>query len=545
MSKDNKSGTDKVAIEAELRAASLQFDQLPAENNKFQPQTMNETGMNNMNAMMSQFSGLGINGQSAMPGMIALVAPDGRLIHVPAASFTTPAVPYAYGPPPEGYVAPGQPPFGPQYLPYPPQGFPHYAQQPTLAQYTPAPARVNGAHDGTDGSAQPVPELNIRRSSYSTNESTPATPFFGGVMGQDQGVRVAVFDRSNYNTPSPRQLMTPKGEEEVGRQASQLMDLRRLADLDPQIPPAIPAVFTDPKHMKTLDECLEVKIPGNRNVYIRGLHPTTDDALLLKYAERFGKVETSKAIIDAPTGACKGFGFAKFYDVRDSERCIRGFFTRGYEVGFARESFNARLRRAGDDTSTNLYLSNLPKGYGEMEIGAVFEGYAIMSSKILRDNLGQSRGVGFARFETREICEHIIKSFSGKRLGEERLPLQIRYSDTEQQKDMKRQTAERRQYRTNEYNVSAYGTQFVGMYSHHNHNQMFRAGGPGFGHGSTRITQPVARGHQRGSGGYGGNGNRPASLGHSAGSEGVKIRVESPVVAHGSSQSSPVKEVKA
>ena len=30
------------------------------------------------------------------------------------------------------------------------------------------------------------------------------------------------------------------------------------------------------------------------------------------------------------------FGFAKFADVRDSEKCIRGFYYLGYEVGFAR-----------------------------------------------------------------------------------------------------------------------------------------------------------------------------------------------------------------
>jgi hypothetical protein len=30
------------------------------------------------------------------------------------------------------------------------------------------------------------------------------------------------------------------------------------------------------------------------------------------------------------------FGFAKYFDVRDSELCIRGFYKLGYEVGFAR-----------------------------------------------------------------------------------------------------------------------------------------------------------------------------------------------------------------
>jgi hypothetical protein len=30
------------------------------------------------------------------------------------------------------------------------------------------------------------------------------------------------------------------------------------------------------------------------------------------------------------------FGFAKYFDVRDAELCIRGFYKLGYEVGFAR-----------------------------------------------------------------------------------------------------------------------------------------------------------------------------------------------------------------
>lgn len=114
------------------------------------------------------------------------------------------------------------------------------------------------------------------------------------------------------------------------------------------------------------------------------------------------------------------FGFAKFFDVRDSEACIRGFFRLGYEVGFARvtipatrptygtiyepcdhsfprlsdkfcchkhamlampdapiidhfhtnmcspqESFNSRLKAEGDDESTNLYISNLPRHFSE------------------------------------------------------------------------------------------------------------------------------------------------------------------------------------
>jgi len=46
------------------------------------------------------------------------------------------------------------------------------------------------------------------------------------------------------------------------------------------------------------------------------------------------------------------------------------------------------------------------------------------------------------------------------------LLLNIRYADTPAQKELKRVTAERRQFRTNEYNIGAYGTPHVSLQPH-------------------------------------------------------------------------------
>ncbi|KAJ2892772.1 RNA binding protein MSSP-2 [Zalerion maritima] len=341
----------------------------------------------------------------------------------------------------------------------------------TAAAYMPYPNMMPFTPGRNDRSQKDVPGLENRRGSYSTTESSPATPFYGSVAHRDAGPRVAVVDRSNYTTPSPQQMTgsgmmnaaMPKTPATITIPVDKNLD--ELLKQSPEIPRAVPAVFTPPQQMKTLEQSLENRIPGNRNVYIRGLHPTTDDDLLLKYASRFGKVETSKAIIDTSTGACKGFGFAKFYDVHHSELCIRGFHRLGYEVGFARESFNSRLKAEGDESSANLYISNLPKSFDEAALGTVFMGYPILSSKILRDSMGNSRGVGFARFESRDICDEIIRKYNGvQTLGDERLVMQVRYADTPAQKELKRITAERRQFRTNEYNIGAYGTALVGIH---------------------------------------------------------------------------------
>ncbi|KAI4602923.1 hypothetical protein KJ359_008143 [Pestalotiopsis sp. 9143b] len=419
-----------------------------------------------------------------------------------------------------------------------------------------------------------VPSLENRRSSYSTNESAPATPFYAA--GRDVDAQVGIYSHgSAYNTPSPPQagpnfIPTDKGgftSVPVLNSGPTDDNMKQVIEQEPSIPLAVPAVFTPRESMKTVEQSLANNIPGNRNVYIRGLHPTTDDELLLKYAERFGPVETSKAIIDTTTSACKGFGFAKFKSMKDAEACIRGFHSMGYEVGFARvssqpvtntvqlyeertqavlrlreevaahpasvgdasayqgdghpivvkkcdckcdlhtdmftnfnawdqESFNSRLKAEGDENNTNLYFSNLPKSISESDLATIFDQYHIMSSKILRDQLGNSRGVGFARFESRAICDEIILLFTGIAVGDEGLQMQIRYSDTPAQKELKRVTTERRQFRTNEYNVGAYGTSHLslpptGIYGRtHNsgavpqgHNGPHRGSGPDNGNG--------------------------------------------------------------
>lgn len=156
-----------------------------------------------------------------------------------------------------------------------------------------------------------VPPLDDRRTSSSTNESTPATPYIGSMSSRDGGIaRVVDHDRSAYTTPSPQQVLAgaiptqPKGFYPIAVPLDR--DLDNLNRREPAIPKAVPAVLTPPENMKNLEQSLVNHTPGNRNVYIRGLHPTTDDALLARYASRFGEVETSKAIIDKSTGACKG-----------------------------------------------------------------------------------------------------------------------------------------------------------------------------------------------------------------------------------------------
>ncbi|KAF2755323.1 hypothetical protein EJ05DRAFT_488108 [Pseudovirgaria hyperparasitica] len=281
-------------------------------------------------------------------------------------------------------------------------------------------------------SSSDVPNLlTPRRESLSSNEAEyPGTPLTGyGMYTNPQ-----VMDRSPSGvftasaTPSPNQMQQPYG---IGAPISKAVvttnppssvcpvHIQIKLQQDPPIPSAIPAPNSP---NKPLDRSLENK-NGETNVYIRGLQPETKDEDLFQWGKRFGDIQSSKSIIDMKTDKCKGFGFIKYYNFEDAEQCIRGFHHLGYE-----------------------------------ELGLVFAPFKVCSSRILRDQNGNGRGVGFARFETRDICEQVIRQFNNQPIsrpgqgGEEHL-IQIRYSDTHEQKILKQQTAAGRQFRAQEYEV--------------------------------------------------------------------------------------------
>ena len=67
---------------------------------------------------------------------------------------------------------------------------------------------------------------------------------------------------------------------------------------------------------------------------------------------------------------------------------------------------------------TNLYFANLPAQMTENDLENMLLAYGpVTSTRILRDQYNLSRGVGFARMESKEKCEVIIKAFSGKSIA--------------------------------------------------------------------------------------------------------------------------------
>ncbi|XP_058478494.1 RNA-binding motif, single-stranded-interacting protein 1 isoform X2 [Solea solea] len=142
------------------------------------------------------------------------------------------------------------------------------------------------------------------------------------------------------------------------------------------------------------------------NLYIRGLSPSTTDHDLVKLCQPYGKIVSTKAILDKTTNKCKGYGFVDFDSPAAAQKAVAALKTTGVQAQMAKQQ---------EQDPTNLYISNLPLSMDEQELENMLKHFGqVISTRVLRDSSGASRGVGFARMESTEKCDAVISHFNGK-----------------------------------------------------------------------------------------------------------------------------------
>jgi len=183
-------------------------------------------------------------------------------------------------------------------------------------------------------------------------------------------------------------------------------------------PPMMQPVTSPPplSHSSRMGDSL-----SRTNLYIRGLAPHTTDKDLVMLCQKFGAISSTKAILDKATNRCKGYGFVDFESPNSAHAAVNELQTQGYQ---------AQMARQAEQDPTNLYIANLPHTIKENDLETLFNPYGqVVSTRILRDANQQSRGVGFARMETREKCEQIISLYNGRALTGSTQPLVVKFAD--------------------------------------------------------------------------------------------------------------------
>lgn len=142
----------------------------------------------------------------------------------------------------------------------------------------------------------------------------------------------------------------------------------------------------------------------------------------------FGHVESCKLIRDKTTQVSLGYAFVNYDSAESAAKGIQGLNghvinSKTIKVSYARPS-SVEIKNA------NLYIAQLPKAYTQAELDTLFSSYGnIITSKILADETGVSRGAGFVRFDKHSEAERARMALDGVTIPGHSQPLIVKYAN--------------------------------------------------------------------------------------------------------------------
>jgi len=229
-----------------------------------------------------------------------------------------------------------------------------------------------------------------------------------------------------YSPASPAAYLRPSSLGHYAAMTSQLPGYGSFPTHSPYTPPRSmpgPSASSSSSHSSALGGSIGINEQlSQTNLYIRGLTPNTTDSDLERLCEHYGTIVSTKAIIDQTTSKCKGYGFVDFELPTSAEQAV---------VALQKQGVQAQMAKQQEQDPTNLYIANLPPFMSENDLEATFKQYGnVISTRILRDNNGLSRGVGFCRMESKEKCDKIISIFNGRPIhAGAKEPLTVKFAD--------------------------------------------------------------------------------------------------------------------
>jgi len=168
------------------------------------------------------------------------------------------------------------------------------------------------------------------------------------------------------------------------------------------------------------------------NLLVNYLPPNMDSSMLLSLFSPYGKILSCKVVVDHPSGLSKGYGFVKFETPVDGVAAQRALDK--FQIGRKKlkVSFSRKPTRGKESKhQTNLYLSNLDPKMEPADLERHFKacGY-VVQCKILKNEQGVSKQIGFVRFDNSESAKRAIDLFDGQQLEGTDRTINIRIAGT-------------------------------------------------------------------------------------------------------------------
>lgn len=177
------------------------------------------------------------------------------------------------------------------------------------------------------------------------------------------------------------------------------------------------------------------------NVFVKYLPSELDDEGLRELFSPFGEIVSSKVMVDHQTKTSLGYGFVRFTRPEDTQQAITKLS--GHRVGnkvLLCKLSNSSPSIVAPEISTNLYIKPLHPETTEETLTKLFGEFGpIAAAKVMVDKLtGESRQIGFVRYENQEDATKALNVMNGRQIDESQGPLIVKYAETENQRSARK-----------------------------------------------------------------------------------------------------------
>ncbi|XP_039070052.1 polyadenylate-binding protein 7-like [Hibiscus syriacus] len=183
------------------------------------------------------------------------------------------------------------------------------------------------------------------------------------------------------------------------------------------------------KFVKNCDRILPSPDVKYKNLYVKNLDPDVTEEIKQEKFSEFGKI-ASLAVARDENGASRGFGFANFECPDDAKRAMESM--NGSKLGSKvlhvaraqkKEEREQILRNQYEEQrkeqimkykASNVYVKNIDEDVTDDELRDLFSQCGtITSAKLMRDDKGTNKGLGFVCFSAPEEAAKAVGMFHG------------------------------------------------------------------------------------------------------------------------------------
>uniref|UniRef100_A0A3B3YNI7 Polyadenylate-binding protein n=1 Tax=Poecilia mexicana TaxID=48701 RepID=A0A3B3YNI7_9TELE len=191
---------------------------------------------------------------------------------------------------------------------------------------------------------------------------------------------------------------------------------------------------------------------GVGNIFIKNLDKSIDNKALYDTFSAFGNILSCKVVCDE--NGSKGYGFVHFETQEAAERAIEKMNVDVFKF-FGR--FKSRKEREAElgaraKEFTNVYIKNFGDDMDDEKLRELFSKYGnALSTRVMTDDSGKSRGFGFVSFERHEDAQKAVDEMNGKDLNGKPIYVGRAQKKVERQTELKRKFEQMKQDRMTRY----------------------------------------------------------------------------------------------